>query len=108
MAESLQRTQILLRKDQHEALAARAEREGRSISRLLRALVDEELTREEGERRSRIDRRRAALEGIRKHHAEIVERRGGKPIDVDPTDLIREIRDERDDELFGRLTAGGD
>lgn len=108
MAEPLHRTQVLLRKDQHEALAARAEREGLSISRLLRALVDEELTREEAEGRSRIARRRAAIEGIREHHAEIVERRGGKPIDIDPTDLIRKIRDERDDELFGHLTASGD
>jgi hypothetical protein len=33
--------------------------------------------------------------------------RGGKPIEVDPTELIREIREERDEELFGHLETGG-
>jgi hypothetical protein len=107
MAEPLHRTQVLLRRDQHQALADRAEREGRSVSELLRSLVDEELGREDAEKRVRIGRRRAALDRIRRHHAEILRERGGKPIEVDPTELIREIREERDEELFGHLETGG-
>ncbi|HLE84631.1 MAG TPA: ribbon-helix-helix protein, CopG family [Thermoanaerobaculia bacterium] len=107
MAEPLHRTQVLLRKDQHKALAERAERQGVSVSELIRTLVDEKLRRENAERRARIERRLANLEGIRQHHAEILRERGGKPIEVDPTELIREIREERDEELFGHLETGG-
>lgn len=108
MAEPLHRTQILLRRDQHRALAERAEREGRSMSELVRSLVDEQLKRQDAERRERIERRRGTLEAIRKRHAAILSSRGGKPIEVDPAELIREMREERDDELFSRLTTGGD
>jgi len=108
MAEPLHRTQILLREDQHRALVRRAEREKTSMSELIRSLIDDELQRRDFARRERIHRRKAALESIRKHHDEILETRGGRPIEVDPSDLVQQIREERDDEVFGRLTAGRD
>ena len=51
----------------------------------------------------RIERRRAALRRTEAHHREILARRGGRPIDVEPSELIEEIRRERDDELFACL-----
>lgn len=106
MAEPLRRTQILLRKDQHEALAERAEHEGTSLSELLRSLVDEGLRRANAEKKALLARKLERLRGIRSRHDEILKRRGGRPIDVDPTALIRGIREERDGELFGHLTRG--
>jgi hypothetical protein len=105
MAEPLHRTQILLREDQHRALVRRAEREKTSMSELIRSLIDDELRRRDSERSERIRRRKAALDGIRKHHDEMLASRQGRPIDVDPAELVRQIREERDDELFGRLDA---
>lgn len=105
MAEPLHRTQILLREDQHRALARRAERENISMSELIRSLIDDELRRRASARSERIRRRKAALAGIRKHHDEILASREGRPIEIDPAEWLREIREERDDELLGRLDA---
>lgn len=105
MAEPLHRTQVLLREDQHRALVRRAERENTSMSELIRSLIDDELRRRDSERRERIRRRKEVLETIRGHHDEIRASRGGRPIEIDPSELIRKVREERDDELFGRLTA---
>lgn len=105
MAEPLHRTQILLREDQHRALARRAERDNTSMSELIRSLIDDELQRRDSDRRERIRRRKAALDAIRGHHDEIRASRDGRPIEIDPSELVRQIREERDDELFGRLTA---
>lgn len=105
MAEPLHRTQILLREDQHRALVRRAERENTSMSELIRSLIDDELRRRSSARRERIRRRKAALAGIRKHHEEMLASREGRPIDVEPAELLRQIREERDDELFGRIDA---
>jgi predicted DNA-binding protein len=101
MTERLQRTQILLEPEQHEALTRLAAEEGRSLSSLVREAVEGYLiTRERDEE---VERRLAALETIRQHVAELRARHGGRDIDLDPTDIINENREERDREILDRL-----
>lgn len=108
MAEPLHRTQILLRKEQHEELRALAAHRGVSVSELIRDLVDQRLQNQDDERRDRIDRKLRALAEIESHCREALGRRGGKPLVVDLGTLIAENRDERDDEIIGRLAVGRD
>ena len=83
MAERMHRTQILLEPSQHQALGQIARREGRSVSDVVRKLVQRALEQREEERQATIARRMEAMERIRQHREEILARRGGKPLDFD-------------------------
>ncbi len=97
MAEKLCRAQIMLEKRQHEALAEEAKQEGKSISELVRGIVETHL---EGRRQEEIQKRLAGLERVRQLREKILERRGGRPLDIDFTEVINEIREERTRELY--------
>ena len=60
MSCGMHRTQLLLENWQYEALRARAEREGRSLSAVLRAILTEHLGSDGGRR----SRRLADIEGV--------------------------------------------
>ena len=107
MADRLYRTQILLKPEQHAELAQIAKQEGRSISDVVREMIDNELERRKNAANTDIQRRLAALDRIQQHRAEILARRGGKPIDIDVVELINQMRDERDAEIAGVLSNVG-
>lgn len=108
MSDPLHRTQVLLRKDQHRALSELAASRRTSLSELLRDLVDEQLERQRRSAEAQIERRLRALSEIESHSRDLLERRGGVTLDVDPAALIHEMREERDDEVAIRLGAGRD
>lgn len=95
------RAQILLEPEQHEKLAEIAVRHGKSISLVVREAVAQYVTQQENE--DVWQRRRKALEKIKEHHEAILRERGGKPIDIDVVELIRQMREERDNELLGAI-----
>jgi len=101
MGERLQRTQVLLEPEQHEALTRLAAEEGRSLSSLVREAVEEYLT-DKG-RNEEYELQAAALQRIREHLAQMLVRRGGRPIEEDLTDIINEQREERVRELAQHL-----
>jgi hypothetical protein len=103
MGTRLHRTQILLEPAQHEALTTIARREGRSMSEVLRRIIDGELERREATRTTRVEERLAALERIGEHRAAILAARGGVPIDFDIVKEMNEMRDERDAEIMSNL-----
>ncbi len=88
------RTQVLLEPDQHRLLADLAMRENRSLSYLLREIVqrfiDEQ--RQVGEIQ--------ALDTMSRKRTEIRERKG-----VYSGDLVNEAREEHDNELFDVIRA---
>src|SRR5438445_791481 len=94
--ERMYRTQILLEPAQHRALAELARRERRSVSDLVRELVNQGLQERRESDEARRQRGLEVLERIRQHGQEMLERRGGKPIEPDPATLINQMRDERD------------
>lgn len=75
------RTQILREREQHQALTRIAHLEGRSISEIIRSLVQSELDRREHDAEARKQQRLAALARIRKHREKILAERGGRPIE---------------------------
>jgi hypothetical protein len=83
------RAQILLEPEQHRTLAELAEREGRSISDLVRESVQAYLVKRE--RETRREREQQALDKLAEIRARIQARHG--ILDVD---LVAEIREERD------------
>jgi len=95
------RAQILLEPEQHKTLAKIAAREKRSISDVVREAVAEYVVTRTKE--SVRERRLKGLEEIRKLREKILSERGGKPIDVDVVELIRQMREERDNELLARM-----
>lgn len=96
----LHRAQILLEEEQHLALAMQARLEGRSISDLTREIIAHYLAeREETRRQSQ----REALDRARELRRQIREEHGGQPLAVDVTGMIRQMREERDEQT---VTAG--
>ena len=99
----MHRAQILLHEHQHKALSQLAEREGRSISALVREMVDQELERRNQAKEELLRQRLENLELIAKHRQEILASRGGKPLDVDIAALINQNREERDAEILAAI-----
>jgi len=83
------RAQILLEPEQHRALSELAEREGRSISDLVRESVQAYLV--ERERENQREREQQALDRLAEIRARVQARHG--ILDVD---LVAEVREERD------------
>jgi len=88
-----------LESEQHEALAEIARQEGRSISDLVREIVQQHLV--EREKEARQLRELEALEGLRQIREKLREEVG-----VYPGDLLAEVRAEREEELE-RVGRGG-
>ena len=102
MGERLYRTQILLEPEQHRTLSEMARRQSRSVSEIVREIIRESLV----EKNEALRRQADAFEQIEKHRAEIIARNGGKPLEVDITAILEEIRQERADELYTVIVRG--
>ncbi len=102
MGERMYRTQILLEPEQHRSLTEIARRKSRSVSDVVREIIREYLTEKDETLRKQMD----AFEQIEQHRAEILARNGGKPLDVDVTALLEEIRQERANELYANIIRG--
>src|SRR5438309_9826898 len=96
MAERLHRTQILLEPEQHRALTAIAQGEGRSVSDLVREIVAQQLEQLKNAINADQKRHLEALERIRAFREAILAERGGQPIDIDVVEMINQMREERD------------
>src|SRR5438874_1242775 len=90
MVGKLHRTQILLEPEQHKELARIAEHEGRSVSDVVREIIRGELEKRSLSEEETLKRRLAALERIQQHKEEILRRRGGRYIELDPVEVIRQ------------------
>jgi predicted DNA-binding protein len=89
---ALYRAQVLLESEQHEALAAIAQQEGRSISDVLREIVREHLAEKDKEAR-KLDALQA-VEKLTRIREGVQERYGACP-----RDLVAEVRAEREEEM---------
>jgi metal-responsive CopG/Arc/MetJ family transcriptional regulator len=94
----MHRAQILLESDQHQKLAEIAQHEGTSISEIVRTAVQEWLDERKDDEILR--HRLEALELIDQHRQAILARRKGKPLEIDLTATIEQVRGERDNELI--------
>ena len=88
----MHRAQLLLKPAQHQALADIAQKEGRSISDLVREIVDRHLT--ERDQESRRAQEMQALENLARRRRKIQEEHG-----VYQGDWVEEVRAERDSDL---------
>lgn len=102
----MHRAQILLDREQHQALAQIAQREGTSISEIVRTAVHQWLAerREDGLLRRRLE----ALQQVGQHRQAILARREGKPLEIDVAATIQQIREERHDELLDNTSSRRD
>jgi hypothetical protein len=94
----MHRAQILLEHDQHQELAQIAQREGTSISEIVRDAVSQWLAERNHDEILR--RRMEALERVGQHREVILTRRDGKAIEIDVPTVIEQMREDRDDELL--------
>jgi predicted CopG family antitoxin len=99
----MHRTQILIESEQHQALTEIAQRERKSLSAVVREMLQVQLERRRQDATAVQERRLQALERIRHHRQLILDRRGGKPLESDVVEFINQIRDERDGEITGDI-----
>lgn len=97
MAERMQRTQILLEPKQHQQLSQLAQSEKRSMSDVIREMLDAQLELRNREASELLQRRVAALQRIAAHHQAILEKRNGEPLPIPVQQLIDQMREERDE-----------
>lgn len=96
----LHRTQILLEPDQHQALQRIARAEKRSMSDVVRDAVRKELKRRDDDVVDRVAKRLAWIKAGQEIADRIAKRRGGKPIEPWPDEIIHQMREERHAEHF--------
>lgn len=89
---NLYRAQILLEPEQHRTLAQIAEREGRSISEVVREIVGQYLV--EREQETQLQREMQAIDILTQIRCQIEQKHG-----VYQGDLLAEIRAEREQEI---------
>lgn len=98
MRDRMHRVQIRLTPEQHRRLRMLADQQRRSLSDLVRELLDQVLAVHKPFARDVQDR----LERIEQAHriaTRVLHERGGLPIEADISALIREIREERFNDL---------
>jgi len=100
MVERLYRTQILLEPEQHQALTEIARQQGRSMSDVVREMITRQLQQQEQEIQAK---RLQALEQIQQHRAQILARRGGRPLEIDVVELINAAGEEQDERNLAGL-----
>jgi hypothetical protein len=93
----MHRAQILIDPEQHQALAEIAQQEGTSISEIVRHSVQQWFSERHEDQVLR--RQMDALAEIGRHRHAILDRRGGKPLEVDLAEIIEQMREVRDGEL---------
>ena len=98
MQQTKYRAQILLEPEQHNALAEVARRENRSISELMREIVDQWLSQQDNQRLW--EQRMEALERLSQIRERIQQEYG-----VYQGDLIEQARADRDED-FDRVWRG--
>ncbi len=96
------RVQLLLTHEQHRKLKQLARLRKTSVSALVREFVERGLQEETA--RGEAD----WIERTRRVTQALLEARGGKPIEVDPVQLLREIREERGHALAPWVEASDD
>ena len=99
----MHRAQILLEPDQHQKLAEIAQREGSSISEIVRTAVQEWLN--EREDAEVLRRRLDALAQVDQHRQAIHAMHKGKPLEIDLAATNDQIRGNRDSELNDHATS---
>ncbi len=97
----LHRTQLLLEPDQHRALAEIAAQERRSISDVVRGIIREKLAAQDQDLETRRRRGRALIERVRRLREQILDDRGGKPIETDFLQELDDAREERTRRIIG-------
>jgi predicted CopG family antitoxin len=107
MTTRMHRTQILLEPEQHQALTEIARREKRSLSDVVREMLQVQLMQRRQDATAVKKQRLEALERIRRHRQTILDRRGGKPLEIDAVELINQIRDDRDGAIAGAIQNRG-
>ena len=100
------RTQILFEPKQHDALKKIAQKENCSVSHVVREIVQAYFV--ERSDNAYLQQQLDALSEVKRHRAEILARRSGKPLDIEISDWIGEMREERDNELFDSALSSGD
>jgi hypothetical protein len=89
---ALYRAQILLEPEQHQALAEIAQREGRSMSDLVREIVRQHLA--ERDQAARLQQEMRAIEELTQTRKQLQEQHG-----IYQGDLLTEVRAEREQDL---------
>lgn len=97
MRETLDRFQLLWPKRQRQALTRLAKERGLTLTEMARQAIDIGIHQLEQE--DEFTRRGRALKKIEALHAKILERNGGKPLDIDPVEDLRKMREERIEQL---------
>ena len=96
----MHRAQILLDPEQHKVLRDIANRQGRSISSVVRDLLNKQLNKLKTSEKDQIRHYRSVVDNIEEHRREIIIRHGNSPITADITGIIEKNREERDDNIL--------
>ncbi len=96
---ALQRVQMLLEPHQRRKLAELAKARGKSVAEVTRDAINLGLEQmKKDDKQARMQAALAAATRLR----ESMRQRNGMPLEIDPVEDIRQMREERDEELLHR------
>jgi hypothetical protein len=97
---ALHRTQVLLEPEQHRELTRIARQERKSLSEVIRGVVQQELDRRQGDEQATWERRMRLIREARERNEEYVAEHGARQ-DFDLVAELNRMRDEQDDRVLG-------
>lgn len=98
MRERFERFQLLWPKRQRAVLMRLARERGLTLTEITRQAIEIGIRAMQED--DEFTRRGRALKKIEALHATILERNNGQPLDIDPVEDLRKMREERDARLF--------
>lgn len=98
MSNRMHRTQILLEPEQHALLTQFAQNEGRSLSDIVREMLNAQIALRQREATALRQQRLETLQRIELHRQQILARRNNQPLPLQTQDLLDALRAERDEQ----------
>ena len=98
MSNRMHRTQILLEPEQHALLTQFAQNEGRSLSDIVREMLNAQIALRQREADTLRQQRLETLQRIELHRQQILARRNHQPLPLQTQDLLDTLREERDEQ----------
>ena len=104
MSNRMHRTQILLEPEQHALLTQFAQNEGRSLSDIVREMLNAQIALRQREADILRQQRLETLQRIELHRQQILARRNNQPLSFQPEEIIDALREERNEQYFASAT----
>lgn len=103
MLQYAEKTTIVLKPEQRQALTEMAHQEGQELDVLIEHILQEAIEKKSTHRTLKDERIRQNYDRIREHRKAFLAKRNHTPLTIDTVALLEQIRDEHDEHLLSLM-----